>query len=189
MDVTVVYESMFGDTKMVAEAIGEGIRQAALDVRVAVVPVARADAGEAVRSDLLVVGGPTHMRGMSNPWSRGKAEGISGAHLDEDASVSEGVREWLKTLPESAGAAASFDTRLPNLLAGGAARPIARGLHRSGRKVLGDEGFIVEDGQGPLRAGEVERARAWGASLASGMFEEELGGGGVEGAPTGGGTS
>jgi hypothetical protein len=166
MKVTVVYESMFGDTHQVAESIAAGIREAAPQADVTVAPVGKASAEQAGAADLLVVGGPTHMLGMSNPWSRGKAEAIPGAELDDDASVSEGVREWLAALPHTEGRAASFDTHLPNPLAGGAARPIARRLRRVGRTVLAHEGFVVDDAQGPLRAGELDRARSWGAELA-----------------------
>jgi hypothetical protein len=63
--------------------------------------------------------------------------------------------------------AAAFDTRLDKPLAGGAAPRIARRLARLGYRLAADpEGFIVEDMAGPLRAGELERARAWGAGLA-----------------------
>jgi hypothetical protein len=37
MEVTLVYESMFGDTTMAANAFGEGVRQAVPDARVTVV--------------------------------------------------------------------------------------------------------------------------------------------------------
>jgi hypothetical protein len=49
---------------------------------------------------------------------------------------------------------------------GAAARGIARRLRRRGYQVVGDESFLVEDAEGPLADGELERARAWGAELA-----------------------
>jgi selenocysteine lyase/cysteine desulfurase len=48
---------------------------------------------------------------------------------------------------------------------GQAARGIARRLRRLGIDVIATESFLVEDMEGPLEAGELERARAWGAEL------------------------
>jgi hypothetical protein len=70
---------------------------------------------------------------------------MRGAHLDDDASASDGVREWLNTLPESAGPPPSFDTRLPNLLAGGAARPVARGSQRCGREDMSRPSLVLDE--------------------------------------------
>jgi len=64
------------------------------------------------------------------------------------------------------GASASAD--LAAGLAGGAARGIARRLRRHDYHLVSDpEGFIVDDSYGPLRTGEVERAKQWGAQLVS----------------------
>jgi flavodoxin len=58
MKITIVYESMFGNTHEVAEAISDGVRRAEPDADVACVPVVEA-APELIKStDLLVVGGP-----------------------------------------------------------------------------------------------------------------------------------
>jgi hypothetical protein len=68
--VTVVYESMFGNTRKVAEAISDGVREAYPDAHVECVAVGRASA-ELIRStDLLIVGGPTHLRRMTTDSSR-----------------------------------------------------------------------------------------------------------------------
>jgi HSP20 family protein len=78
------------------------------------------------------------------------------------------VREWFDQLPKAKeGAhAAAFDTRLGSLLAGGAAHGIARRLRKHGYHLVSDpEGFVVEEAHGPLRAGEIERAKEWGAQL------------------------
>ncbi len=50
--------------------------------------------------------------------------------------------------------------------AGGAANGIARRLSGHHYEMVAEpEGFIVEDNDGPLRTGELARARAWGAGL------------------------
>lgn len=173
MKVAVVYESLFGNTRLVAEAIAEGIRTAdpAADVR-----VTRTDAtklSDVEDACLLVVGGPTHMMRMSSPRSR--QQGLRAARKAKDQYSREpepgtgpGLREWLRALPPArlGAVAAAFDTRLESRLAGGAARSVSRQLRRRGFGLAGKrEGFIVTGTQGPLRQGELDRAREWGAAL------------------------
>jgi hypothetical protein len=189
MEMTVVYETVYGTTREVAEAIADGARGAGASVTVREVAEELAER----EPDLLVVGGPTHVRGMSTAWSRGKAAEDApdggggdapdgdggdapdggggdapdgGGGDDTDQATSQGVRDWLAHLGTTGGKAATFDTHLGNPLAGGAARPIARALRGHGRDVIAREGFVLDGGKGPLRAGELDRARAWGAELA-----------------------
>lgn len=52
-------------------------------------------------------------------------------------------------------------------LFGWAAKPIAGRLTRAGGTLVAEpEGFVVLDSEGPLKEGEVERAAAWGRTLA-----------------------
>ena len=64
MKTLVVYESMFGNTRAVAEAIAEGLGSAEV-VEVSAAPVVLP-----VDLELLVVGGPTHVHGMSRRRTR-----------------------------------------------------------------------------------------------------------------------
>jgi len=58
-------------------------------------------------------------------------------------------------------------------LTGGARAAIARKLERSGYRLLAaPETFLVEAVAGPLRAGEVDRARDWGTALAHALDRE-----------------
>lgn len=51
---------------------------------------------------------------------------------------------------------------------GAVARAIAEGLERAGyRRVAEPAGFVVKGRYGPLRDGELDAARAWGARLAA----------------------
>jgi hypothetical protein len=157
MKAVVLYESLFGNTAAVARAIAEGLGPIG---EVAVVRFAEVSAGVAEEADLLVLGGPTHAWGMSRPRTRENPKAQSYAI---------GAREWLEGLRRTDGAkAAVFDTRFdrPRWLTGSAARRIARRLKASGyRLVLPPESFFVDHTEGPLRAGEEDRARAWGAEL------------------------
>ena len=58
-------------------------------------------------------------------------------------------------------------------LPGSAARSAARTLRREGygRAVAPPESFWVEDVAGPLLPGEVDRARAWGRTLAASVVQ------------------
>ena len=65
MKAVVVFESMYGNTRAIAESVAKGI-QAAGDARVTVAPVSKADSELFREADFLVVGGPTHAHGMSH---------------------------------------------------------------------------------------------------------------------------
>jgi hypothetical protein len=175
MKITIVYESMFGNTHQVAQAISDGVREAAPEADVECVPVGDASPELIKATDLLVVGGPTHIRGMTSGFSRkmgisgeqkAEAKGEAPHDLEPDAE-GPGLREWFDGLPKGdGGQGAAFDTRLGSSMAGGAARGIVRRLRKHGYDLLNDpEGFVVQDAHGPLRAGEVERAKQWGAEL------------------------
>lgn len=163
MKALVVFESMFGNTKEIAEAIAEGLRDTMETecLEVGQAPSPRDDI------DLLVVGGPTHQFGLSRPDSR------KGAISETDeplVSPGIGIREWLGSLPKVTGVAtATFDTsiRKPNL-PGSAARGARKRLKRLGyRVVVPAEIFHVEGTTGPISDGETERALAWGRNLAT----------------------
>ena len=163
MRTIVVYESMYGNTREVAEAIGSGIGDAeVLSVQEAV--------GRVGDPDLLVVGGPTHVHGLSSKRSRtvaavDKADG----EVPAAASSEPGLREWLGDLHGNRTThAAAFDTRAHGspVITGAASHGIARRLRHHGYDVLASESFIVHETEGPLAEGELERARAWGAELA-----------------------
>ena len=73
---------------------------------------------------------------------------------------------WLEALAPGAGWGAAFDTRVRGPFGKGAPE-IARLLEAAGYAPLAEpEGYVVKGRHGPLRAGELERARAWGEQLA-----------------------
>jgi hypothetical protein len=159
----VVYESWFGNTRRLAEEIAAGLRS---EGEVAVVSVDEA-LPPLENVDLLVVGAPTHVHGISSGRSREAALEQGG-----DGAVGIGVRGWIDALPNGAGGprVAAFDTRAnkPVLLVGSAARGIARRLRSRGYGLAAEpESFFVEGTQGPLEDGELERASEWGRGLAN----------------------
>ncbi len=165
----VVYESIYGNTRAIAEAIAEGLAPLG-DVEVR--SVFDADDFTAAEVDLLVVGGPTHMHGMTSSFSRKAAVEAGeedGAEIVPGARDGRGLRQWLSEQSGNGRHAAAFDTRIDRsaALTGAASRSIARRLHGGGFELVADrESFYVEDSEGPLADGELERARSWGATLA-----------------------
>lgn len=172
MRVCVVYESLFGNTRTLAEAIAEGIRIAEPGADVSCIAVTEAGPATA-EADLLVAGGPTHFLGMTSQRSRRMAcryrlQAGEGGLPGGEPPPGPGVREWLATLPRAPGRpAAAFDTRLDTLFPGSAARFIGRILRDLGYVIIAaPEGFTVTSMVGPLSPGERERATTWGAGLA-----------------------
>ena len=174
MRALVVYESMYGNTHTVAVSIAAG-----LSTRhdVTLVSVTRATPELVAGADLLVVGGPTHMHGMSSAASRRMAADTagkqgSGLTMDPDAD-GPGVRGWLDGLGSPGmgheALAAAFDTRFDGvpLLTGRAGRGIARLLARDGYRLFAAPESFVVGKQNTLLDGEAARARAWGAMIAA----------------------
>jgi flavodoxin len=154
MNALIIYDSVFGNTEKIAQAVA-----AALDT--SAIPVSQADSGQLRGLDLLVVGSPT--RGFR---------------------PTEGISKLLNGLPKNhlAGArVAAFDTRIVletidskalRFLVdkgGYAASTIAKTLEKKGGQLAAPpEGFYVTGEQGPLKDGELERAATW-ASLHTGL--------------------
>lgn len=168
MRALVIYESMYGNTHAIADAVAEG-----LGAEVEVRPVHDAGSGPA-DVDFLVVGGPTHMHGLSTALSRKMALSAAkedAGKVEPGATEEPGLREWLRRLDGAGLRAAAFDTRgdARAALTGSAARGMGRRLRHHGCDVIDSQSFLVADAEGPLEDGELDRAREWGAALASTM--------------------
>jgi len=170
MRPVIVYESMFGNTHLIANAIGKGLEPVGEAV---VVSVAEADREAPVHADLLVVGGPTHFHGMSRgrtrTWARATAnKPKKGLRLDA-AAEGPGLRSWLRSLGQGTTMVAAFDTRFkgPVLLRGRASKGIAKRLRKRGfAPVAQAESFFVTL-DNHLESGEEARAQEWGKRLAA----------------------
>lgn len=148
MRTLVVYDSVYGNTERIAEAIAAAL---ACDARRA----GDTNPAQLGALDLLVVGSPTQ-GGRPTP----------------------AIRELLAAAPAGVlthTVAAAFDTRIvPRRVAsrlflnvlGYAAGRIGAALRRKGARLAGEpEGFIVEGKEGPLRAGEEDRAVEWAGGV------------------------
>jgi flavodoxin len=151
----VVYDSVFGNTQKIAEAIAASLGAGA---ETTVARPAQVDLSHLAGLDLLVVGSPT--RGFR------PTEAMAALLKALPARLLQGVR------------VAAFDTRFnademePGVArfvvkrGGYAAKRIAAQLKKAGgTPTAPPEGFFVEDTEGPLSPGEVERAAQWAAGL------------------------
>jgi len=170
MKSVVVFESMFGNTELIARKIAEGL--AGVGHQTLLADVREVGSDDLGGAGLLVIGAPTHAFSLSRRSTREDAvrQGAEPSH------AARGVREWLETLEEAYPAmeerprVACFDTRVEKVrrLPGSAAKRAARTL-RAKRFVVIDRptSFYVRDTKGPVTTGEFELAREWGARLVS----------------------
>jgi flavorubredoxin len=162
MHAVVVYESHWGNTETVARSIAEGIGPGTTTVTT----------DEAVpeimqTADLIVAGAPVMGFRLSTPQIVDSL-----AREDEPPKIhSTSMRTWLKQLRGGHGAHATFETRIwwsP----GGATGAIDKAFASAGyRRISEARRFVVKGKYGPLRDGELERAREWGTELATAMTE------------------
>lgn len=162
----VVYESLFGNTRKVAEAIGAGL-EPFYEVQVLEVSHANPSVGDA---SLVVAGGPIHAFGMTRPGTRADAEKQAKEKGWKFEGTGAGLREWLQSLEFSAAHvdAAAFDTgvKLGWFVIGSAAKGEAAALKDKGFNLVAKpEHFLVKDSDGPLLDGELTRATAWARAL------------------------
>jgi menaquinone-dependent protoporphyrinogen IX oxidase len=170
MKAVVVYESLYGNTHLIADAIADGLRHTA-DVVVA--SIHETDDLLLKEADLLVVGGPTHVHGMSRASTR-EAAVVAAEKPESELTIDPeakgpGVREWLGSLDKLDMPAAAFDTRLDAsaVLTGRASKGIARELRHHGCSLVAEpESFFVTK-ETHLEPEEEAHARRWGATLAA----------------------
>jgi len=162
VNAVVVYESLWGNTEAVARAIAEG-----LGAQTRVLSTAEASAEDVAGADLLVVGAPVF--GFNLP-SDGMVKSIrdNPTHAKNPPdTLQPSMKSWLEGLSSGSGRSAAFETRIwwsP----GGAVKGIDKALRAVGfEQAAKPERFIVEGQYGPLRTGELERARAWGEQLSA----------------------
>jgi flavodoxin len=147
MNTLVVYDSQYGNTERIAQAIAEALHGLGQARAVRIDPSYRLDLD---RIDMLIFGCPTQA------WNTTAA-----------------MQAWLKALdPERLHgvALACFDTRFnkPGWLTGSAARVMVNTLkHKGLTPAVPPQSFFVDGGEGPLQEGELQRAAAWARTLAS----------------------
>src|SRR5579885_3464986 len=152
MKACIIYDSVYGNTETIAKAIGSGLAGEVQVVRVgeAVLPDLKA-------FDLLVFGSPVHggrptpaLDAFVKALPADSLQGINVAVFDTRFEAEgHGLGLWL----------------VMNVLRYAADRLAKDLVKKGGRLIAEPEGFIVEDKEGPLKSGELERASEWAKSM------------------------
>lgn len=158
MGIMIVYDSFFGNTEKIAQAISNSMSS---DDNVKIFRVSDIRPEQLLGLKLLIVGSPTRAfkptKAILDLLDRIPSKGLEGVKV------------------------AAFDTRISSVDAnsrifnvlekrfGYAAKPIADKLKKKGGSlILTPEGFFVKESEGPLKDGELERAREWAKSALKG---------------------
>ena len=153
MRALVIYDSIYGNTEKIAQAIASVLgERAAVDLA----KVGQDEPVDWSGFELVVMGGPIHR-----------------------VNLSAAMKALLKEIPKRAlrgASVAAFETcyRNPRWQRGAAARKLARKARKfGGRLVVPAESFFVVGREGPLEEGEEERARQWAHAILEGMHTSE----------------
>lgn len=137
MEILIIFDSNFGNTKRIADHMAAHLAKNAASVSV----------NDFKESDLqgikvLVIGSPI------NGWKPTKRITAFLSHLNPIS---------LKDVKGGA-----FDTRIKSFLSGNAAKKIAKALENSGVNIIAPSiGFYVKRNEGPLVEGELKKAENW----------------------------
>jgi hypothetical protein len=165
MKAIVVYESYWGNTASVARAIAEGIGPGA---RALTTTEAKGEALAGI--GLIVAGSPIIAFSLPTDKMRNDMAAKQDKKAPSPPDLSHpSMRSWLESLPKGSGRAAAFETGF-KLSPGGAAGTILKMLKGLGYEpVAKKQRFLVMTSYGPMRDGELDRAKAWGAELAKSL--------------------
>jgi len=158
MKTLVVYDSVFGNTEKVAQAIGAALGS---PEEVGILRVGDMAPEQLAGVQVLIVGSPTRAfsptpatKAMLRAIPANVLSGVKVAAFDTRISMEDTDSGFLRTMVK---------------VFGYAAKPIADRLKRKGGDlVLASEGFYVQDTEGPLKDGELERAAAWARQIVAG---------------------
>lgn len=148
MSILIIYDSLYGNTKKIAEAIAGAL---SLSNKVKLIRAKEADISDLKSTSLLIVGSPVQA-GRPMP----------------------SIKEFLDNIPVDGLKnikVAAFDTRVKIFFAkifGYAADRMAKNLKSKGGNIIAlPEGFFVTGKEGPLKIGEKIRAADWAKKIIS----------------------
>lgn len=150
MKALVVYDSVFGNTEKIAQAISSALGSEEVQIS----RINDINPEQLAGLGLLIVGSPTRAfrptKAITDFLNRIPSNGLKGVDVAAfDTRIS----------------TTDVNSRLLNVLVklfGYAAKPIADKLTKKGGElVMPPEGFLVKDSEGPLKDGELERAADW----------------------------
>jgi flavodoxin len=151
MKTLIIYDSAYGNTEQIAQAIGVVLGSQA---EVETILVSKAKPEQLAGLDLLIVGAPTQrfrtteaMTGFLKSIPADGLKGVRVAAFDTRLSLNDIESSAFRFIIKTGGFAAKY---------------IADRLKKCGGDlILPPEGFLVKDMEGPLLDGELERAADW----------------------------
>ena len=151
MKTLIVYDSVFGNTEKIAQAIGNSLSS---KENVETLRVSEVRPEQLIGLELLIVGSPTRafrptkaITDFLNKIPLNVLKGVKVAAFDTRISTVDVNSRFLNILVK---------------LFGYAAKPIAYKLEKKGGSlIIPPDGFCVKDSKGPLKDGELERAADW----------------------------
>jgi flavodoxin len=148
MKALIVYDTKYGMTEKVAQAIGSGMRTGGVG-EVQLRKAENVTAEELRAADAWVFGSPVHIGGATR----------AAKHALKDASKLAAGKK-----------VSAFDTRFANSKGAGAAGKLADGLKETGAQMVAEpQWFIVDKTEGPLADGEEAKATEFGKTIAQGL--------------------
>ena len=155
MKTLVVYDSFFGNTEKIAQAIGEGFGE---KETTKVIKVDQIKPEMLNGINYLIIGSPTRafsptpaIKSFLKKLPAGSLAGVKVAAFDTRIPMGDNVPGFLKFMVKLFGYA---DKPMMDLM-----------LKKGGNKTLTTEGFFVADSEGPLVDGEIDRAQEWGKRI------------------------
>jgi len=154
MKTLIIFDSFFGNTEQIAQAIGNALG-ALPEVQVA--RITNVNQADLAGVDLLIVGSPTRafrptqvITDFLNKIPTNALNGLRVAAFDTRIALGDIEKPILRTMVK---------------VGGYAAKPIADLLRKKGAILaVAPEGFYVRGEKGPLKEGELPRAAKWAAS-------------------------
>lgn len=148
----VIYDSVFGNTEIIAKAIGEAIGDAPVK------KVSDVSKEDLENIEILFVGSPTRIfrptpatSGFLKNLGKESLNGIKAAAFDTRIPLEQTDSEFLRRMVK---------------FFGYADKKIEKQLRRAGAELaLESEGFGVTGTEGPLIEGELERAKEWAEGI------------------------
>jgi len=149
MNIKIIYFSKYGNTEKIAQALSSGTKS---NDKVELINIEKAEKFNIFDTDVLIVGSPTYggrpcpeIKKFLDSLSFHKSHKIIALTFDT-GMTKENQKFFLKGIIS---------------LFGYASPKIAREMEKKGFDVRGNETFFVKGEKGPLKEGEIERAKNW----------------------------
>ena len=151
MKVLIIYDSYFGNTEKIAQALRDSFGK---DTNVEIIKVSDCKVEQLNELDLLIVGSPTRafrptpaITTFLNSIPPNSLSGVKVAAFDTRVAPEDIKSSFLRFMVKTGGYAA---------------KPIANMLvKKGGTLIVPPEGFAVNGNEGPLKEGELDRAKGW----------------------------